>query len=255
MSNILKKLYLILIYTFLYFPLLIVVVLSFNSARFSSLWHGFTMQWYQQLIQDHQLITTAGHSILLATLASSIAAFAGTVAATCLFRYRFFGKSVFNAAIFGLILIPDIVLAVALLLLYKLLHLPLGFTSLLLAHITFCTPFAILIIYARMQGLDKHSFEAAKDLGARDSTIFYKIIIPLMWPAIIAAWLLSFTLSMDDVVVSYFVSGPSYQILPLWIFAAIKGGVSPEINALCAIMLVLTFVIVISAQKIMGKKS
>jgi spermidine/putrescine transport system permease protein len=130
----------------------------------------------------------------------------------------------------------------------------LGFFTLLFAHITFCIPFVAVTVYSRITGLDKNIFEAARDLGAKDFTIFLRIIIPLLWPAIIAGWLLSFTLSLDDVIISYFVTGPDFQILPLQIFSMVRLGVTPEVNALCSVMFTVTLFIVIISQLMLRKK-
>jgi spermidine/putrescine transport system permease protein len=151
-------------------------------------------------------------------------------------------------------MLPEIVMGISLLLLYSLLQIPLGFWSLLLAHTALCMPFVAVTVYSRITTLDRTIFEAAKDLGATDITIFSKIVIPLLLPGIIAGWLLSFTLSMDDVITSYFVSGPNYEILPLRIYSMVKLGVKPEINALCTILFLLTLLLVIASQIALRKK-
>ena len=146
-------------------------------------------------------------------------------------------------------------MAISLLLLYTLIKLPLGFWTLLLSHITLCMPYVTVVIYGRITSQDKYIFEAAKDLGASDFMIFRRIIIPLLWPAILAGWLLSFTLSLDDVIISYFVTGPSYEILPLTIFSLVRVGVKPEINALCSVLLILTLFIVLGSQLALRKSN
>lgn len=255
MNKIIKNCYFYLVYAFLYFPLLVVVIFSFNKAKLSLIWHGFSTHWYVVLAHDSSMIQVAINSLILATTAATIACIIGSIAACSLFRYQFLGKQILHGLIFILIVIPDIVMAIALLLLYNFFHLKLGFTSLLLAHISFCMPFVSVVVYSRIKSLDKNIIEAAKDLGADEFQIFYQILIPILFPAILAAWLLSFTLSLDDVIISYFVSGPGFEILPLKIFSMVRLGVDPEINALCAILLCLTFIIVISAQFFLRKKS
>jgi spermidine/putrescine transport system permease protein len=136
-----------------------------------------------------------------------------------------------------------------------LMQLPLGFITLFLAHASFCIPFVIVILYSRLISFDKNIFEAAKDLGADDQLIFRKIILPLLWPAVLAGWLLSFTLSLDDVIISYFVAGPSFQILPLQIYSMVRTGVNPEINALCSVLFILTLMLVATAQFALRKKT
>jgi spermidine/putrescine transport system permease protein len=156
--------------------------------------------------------------------------------------------------LFILIVSPDIVMAISLLILFSTLKVELGFWTLLLSHITFCLPFVAVTVYSRISSFDKFIFEAAKDLGASDPVIFMRIIVPLLWPAILVGWLLSFTLSLDDVIISYFVTGPDFQILPLQIFSMVRLGVKPELNALCSVMFGLTLLIVLVTQFALRKK-
>lgn len=241
--------YLTLIYLFLYIPILVVIGFSFNDSRVSLLWHGFTWHWYSVLFHDADLGMVALHSLWLGITAATIATFLGLLASVALFRYRFMGRRLLQLLIFVMIILPDLVLGVALLILMNTLNFPLGFWSLLIAHITFCLPFTTIIIGNQLRQLNKHIFEAGRDLGATEWQLFYQIIIPLVWPGLIASWLLCFTMSIDDVIISYFVSGPSYEILPLRIYSMVKMGVSPEINALCTVLLVVTFLLTLSAQK------
>lgn len=254
MNKIGKIAYSSFIYLFLYFPIVIVMVYSFNASRYSLLWHGFSIQWYQQLLHDSDLQIVALHSLTVAVLAASCAGLLGTLAAVSLYRYQFFGKRLLHGLIFVIIVSPDIVMAISLLLLYTVLKIPLGFWTLLLSHITFCMPFVTVVVYSRVLSLDKYIFEAAKDLGASDFMTFRRIVIPLLWPAILAGWLLSFTLSLDDVIISYFVTGPDFEILPLTIFSQVRVGVKPEINALCTVILVLTLFVVTISQLALRKK-
>lgn len=246
--------YLSFVYLFLYLPIAIVIAYSFNDSRYSLLWHGFTTHWYHELWDDQSLQIVALHSLTVGVLAATAASLIGTLAAVSLFRYRFLGKSLLHGLIFVLIISPDIVMAIALLLLFTLFKMPLGFWSLLLSHITFCIPFVTVVVYSRITSLDKYIFEAAKDLGAGDYVIFRRVLIPLLWPAILAGWLLSFTLSLDDVIISYFVTGPDFGILPLTIFSMVRVGVKPEINALCTVILMLTLLVVIASQLALRKK-
>ena len=222
MNNLGKYCYTICLYIFLYLPIIVVVVFSFNNATHSLVWQGFTYKWYSSLLHDSALLGAAGHSLVLATLAATSATIIGTLTAITLFRYHFLSKKIISTLIFVLILSPEIVIAIALLLLYSFLNIPLGFFTLLLAHITLCTPFVAVTVYSRAIILDSDIFEAAMDLEATDFIIFRKIIIPLLFPAIIASWLLSFTLSLDDVIISYFVAGPTFSILPLKIYSMVR---------------------------------
>lgn len=247
--------YLATIYGLLYLPIFILMIFSFNNARYSMIWHGFSLQWYQTLLTDIEIWRAAFHSLILGIMAALGATLLGTLAAVSLFRFRFRGKELLQALIFILIVIPDIVMGIALLILFTRTQIPLGFTSLLLAHITFCIPFVVVTIYARITCLDKHIFEAAIDLGANEWIILFKMTLPLLLPAIISSLLLCFTLSFDDIVISYFVSGPSFQILPLKIFSMARLGVKPELNALCSVVFAITIILVCISQLLLRKKT
>jgi spermidine/putrescine transport system permease protein len=246
--------YLSIFYLLLYVPIVVLVWFSFNNAVYSGLWHGFTWRWYQELFHDSNLQTIALHSLTIGFLAATIATLIGLLGAVALFKYRFFGKKLLGGIIFVMIIIPDLVVGIALLILFHELHVQLGFWTLLLAHITFCIPFVVVTLMSRLAGTDVNLFEAAKDLGAADFRVFCKVIVPMLIPGIVAAWLLSFTLSFDDVVISTFVSGPSYQILPLYIFSQVKVGVTPELNALCSVILLLTLTFTLIAQRVLRKR-
>lgn len=250
-----NKLYMGFIYLFFYLPILVLVVYSFNDSTYSLVWHGFTWRWYQDLFVDTDLWVAAWHSLGLGIAAATVATTVGLLAAVSLYRYRFVGRQFLNGLVFILILSPEIVTGASLLILYTLINMPLGFLSLLLSHISFCIPFVIVTIYSRLVSFDKNIFEAAKDLGATDWMIFLRIILPLLWPALFAGWLLSFTLSLDDVIISYFVSGPEYQILPLQIYSMVRTGIRPEINALCSVIFCFTLTLVVLSQLALRKKA
>jgi spermidine/putrescine transport system permease protein len=246
--------YLTLIYLFFYIPIIILILYSFNQAQYSLLWHGFSMHWYSELFADGDLWIAVWHSLLLGVSAATVAMCIGSLAAISLYRYQFMGRQVLYGLIFILILSPDIVMGISLLILFSLFKISLGFWSLLLAHITFCIPFVVVTVYSRMASFDDYIFEAAKDLGAKDTVIFSRIILPLLWPAMLAGWLLSFTLSLDDVIISYFVTGPGFEILPLKIYSMVRLGVKPEINALCTVTFALTLLLVVLSQVALRKK-
>ena len=247
--------YLTLIYLFFYIPIIVLIGYSFNDTQYSLVWHGFTWRWYDDLFQDGDLWIAALHSLILGFAAATLATGIGMLAAVSLYRYRFFGRNFLYALIFILILSPEIVTGAALLILFTLIHMKLGFLTLLLSHTSFCVPFVIVTTYGRLVSFDKNIFEAAKDLGATDGIIFKKIIFPMLWPALAAGWLMSFTLSLDDVIISYFVAGPEYDILPLRIYSMVRLGVKPEINALCSVLFVVTLLLIILAQLALKKKN
>lgn len=254
MSKFSKYLYAGCVYGFLYFPIAVVVFFSFNNAKRSLAWNGFTFKWYQVLFQNLELIQAIWHSLLLGLMAATVATIIGTLISISLFRYNFFGKKLVHGLIFVLILTPEIVMAVSLLLLYGFVKIPLGFWTLLFAHISLCVPFVTITIHSHISMLDKYIFEAAIDLGAGDLTIINKIIIPMLFPSILAGWLLSFTLSLDNIIISYFVSGPSFDILPLKIYSMVRLGVKPEVNALCTLMLIFTLLTAVISHQIIFKR-
>ncbi|USD35735.1 MULTISPECIES: spermidine/putrescine ABC transporter permease PotC [Ferrimonas] len=255
MSKFLKWGFLGLLFSYLYLPIAVLVANSFNAHKYGIKWTGFTTKWYDALLNNAGLMQAASHSLTIAVLSASLATIIGTLTAVALFRYRFKGKIALNGMLFVVMTSPDIVMAVSLLALFVSLGMALGFWSLLFAHITFCLPFVVVTVYARLKGFDNAILEAARDLGASEWRIFKKIILPLATPAIFAGWLLSFTLSLDDVIISSFVTGPGYEILPLKIYSMVKVGVSPEVNALAALMLVLSLLMVALAQLILKRKS
>lgn len=244
----LKAGFMSLVYAFLYIPIILLIVNSFNQSRFGINWQGFTTDWYSLLMNNDSLLQSARHSLTIAIFSATAATVIGSLAAVALYRYQFRGKPFVGGMLFVVMMSPDIVMAISLLVLFMLLGVSLGFWSLLFSHITFCLPFVVITVYSRLKGFDIKMLEAARDLGASELIILRKIILPLAMPAVAAGWLLSFTLSMDDVVVSSFVTGPSYEILPLKIYSMVKVGVSPEVNALATILLVLSLIMVIASQ-------
>jgi len=254
MKNWPMKSYLTGIYLFFYIPILVLIIYSFNNAQYSLVWHGFSFRWYQELFSDNDLWISVMHSLVLGVSAATIAMCIGGLTAISLFRYQFFGRQLLQGLIFILILSPDIVMGIALLILFSMIQLQLGFWSLLLAHITFCIPFVVVTVSSRIVSFDEYIFEAAKDLGAKDMIIMTRIILPLLWPALFAGWLMSFTLSIDDVIISYFVAGPDFEILPLKIYSMVRLGVKPEINALCTVTFGLTLLLIILSQLVLRKK-
>lgn len=256
MKYILQKSYLGLIYGLLYCPIVVLILYSVNTARFSLQWQGFSMRWYQELKLDNDLWSALFHSVYLGVTTASVATVLGLFACVYLFihpnykRYRSF-----YTMLLLLIIIPDLVLGVALLIFFNLTAIPLGFFSLTVAHITFCLPFVILTINNRIQTLDVALYDSALDLGATRWTALTRVLCPLLWPAISSAFLLCFTLSFDDVVISYFVAGPDFNILPLAIYSLVRTGVTPELNALCTVTFFISMVLVILAHRLSRKSA
>ena len=255
MSRLLRNIFMFVVFAYLYIPIIILVTNSFNEDRYGLSWKGFSWNWYERLFNNDTLIQAAFHSVTIAFFAATLATIVGGLTAIALYRYRFRGKQAVSGMLFIVMMSPDIVMAVSLLALFMVVGISLGFWSLLLAHVTFCLPYVTVTIFSRLNGFDARMLEAAKDLGASEVTILRKIILPLALPAVVSGWLLSFTISLDDVVVSSFVSGVSYEILPLRIFSLVKTGVTPEVNALATIMIVLSLGLVILSQLITRKNN
>ena len=255
MSRLLRNIFMFVVYADLYIPIIILVTNSFNEDRYGLSWKGFSWNWYERLFNNDTLIQAAFHSVTIAFFAATLATIVGGLTAIALYRYRFRGKQAVSGMLFIVMMSPDIVMAVSLLALFMVVGISLGFWSLLLAHVTFCLPYVTVTIFSRLNGFDARMLEAAKDLGASEVTILRKIILPLALPAVVSGWLLSFTISLDDVVVSSFVSGVSYEILPLRIFSLVKTGVTPEVNALATIMIVLSLGLVILSQLVTRKNN
>ncbi|KGQ37625.1 spermidine/putrescine ABC transporter permease PotC [Gallibacterium genomosp. 1] len=253
MKRSLRNIFLFLVYAYLYIPIIILVVNSFNLDRYGLTWKGFSLNWYERLANNNTLLDAAFHSVTIAFFAATGATLVGLLTAIALYRYQFKGKKFVGGMLFIVMMSPDIVMAVSLLALFMLVGISLGFWSLLFAHITFCLPYVVVAVFSRLKGFDIKMLEAARDLGASEMTILRKIIVPLALPAIVSSWLLSFTISLDDVVVSSFVTGVSYEVLPLRIFSLVKTGVTPEVNALATIMIIVSLTLVVLSQFISRK--
>lgn len=253
-GSMLAKGYLGLIYALLYLPIIVLVVMSFNKSKIGYNWGGFSLKWYESLFNNQAMLDAFWHSIVLGLVAATVSTLIGTLTALALHRYKFRGKGLLNGLLFVLMMSPEIVLAISLLALFLLIGMQLGFVSLLLAHITFCLPFVVITVFARLSSLDERLMEAARDLGASESTMVRTVLIPVILPAVMAGWLLAFTLSLDDVVVSTFVTGPSYEILPLRIYSMVRVGLKPEVNAIGTLLLAASLVLVIISQLLLRRR-
>ena len=249
-----RSLSMLMVYLFLYIPILILIILSFNDSQFSTHWGGFTLKWYFSLFQNENLLSVTMNSILLACISASLATFMGTVLAIIFRFFRTKSTSFMKSLVYILLLSPDLVLGIAFLILFVSLGLEPGFLSLLIGHTSFCLPFVVVTVLARLQDFDLQILEAAYDLGAQSSQAIRLVLIPNISPAIISSWLLSFTLSMDDVIVSFFVTGPSYEVLPLKIYSMVRLGIKPEVNALCTLVFLLSLSMVLGTR-LLARKS
>ncbi|MEO6245575.1 MAG: ABC transporter permease [Opitutaceae bacterium] len=233
---------------FLYLPILVLVVYSFNASRLNILWEGFTWKWYGELWSHTPLMEAAKNSLIVASFTTVLSVVLGTLGAWHLHRYRFRGGSAIHVLVGVPIMMPEIIMGVSLLVLFSVLAVPLGFTTVVIAHVTFCLPFVLLAVRARLAGMDPALEEAALDLGATPLRAFWLVMVPALRPGIVAGALMAFTLSMDEVIVTYFTASPGSATLPLRIFGMAKVGLNPMLNALSAIFIVATVAVVIFSE-------
>ena len=243
-----SNLYLAIMILLMYFPLVMVVIFSFNESRLSANFTGFSLKWYATLANDRDLKEALFNSILLGVLSCGISAVIGTLGAVGMARVKYKTKGMMEYFSTIPIMIPEIILGMVFLVFFSMLNLPFGMTTLVIAHTTFCIPYIFMMVKARLVGIDKSLEEAARDLGAGPIRTFFDITMPLIAPAVLSGSLLAFAMSFDDVVISIFVNGPRLNTLPVKVYAQLKTGVTPEINALCTIILVvITAVLLLSS--------
>lgn len=234
-------------YLFLYLPLIVVVVFSFNDSKLNAEWVGFTTAWYGKLMRNDQMLLAARNSLLIALSASFVSTALGTMAGFAMFRYR---TRVLPVLVFAPIAMPEILMGVALLIFFVLLNFTLGLVSITLAHIAFCIGYVAIVVRARLSGMDESLVEAARDCGATPARAFRHVTFPLILPGVIAGSLMAFTLSIDDFVITFFTAGASASTLPLQIYSMVKTVVTPEVNAVSTLLLALTLVLITVAARI-----
>ena len=249
----LKTFYLWLVYSFLYLPMAMLAAYSFNASKYGARWEGPTFEWYRDLANDSALLEATLNSLAVAFVAATLSTLVGTLGAIGLWHYRFPGQTFLQGLLFVTLMSPDIVMGVSLLVLFMALRVRLGFWSLLLAHVSFCLPFVTVTVLSRLNDFDRRLIEAAQDLGAGEGRAVWHVVLPLALPAIAAGWLLSFTLSLDDVVVSFFVTGPTFEVLPLRIYSMVRLGVKPEVNALATLLFIVSLGLVSVSQRLLRK--
>lgn len=234
--NILSNIYAFLVYAVLYIPVAVMMAFSFNNQRYNYYWNGFTTQWYAKLFSNSALISSLWYSIIIAILSTIISVCIGTIGALGLKKYEFKGKKAINNMLYIPIIVPEIVLAVALLIIFMKVGLSLGMGSILIGHCTFCIPYAVVTIKGRISGDNDTLEEASMDLGANRIQTFLRVTLPTIFPGVMSAAFLSFTLSFDDVVMSNMLSGARQSTLPVLILSMNKSGITPDVNALTTIM-------------------
>lgn len=234
-------------YAFLYLPLVIVVVYSFNDSRLNAEWVGFTLDWYRKLANNNEMLLAAGNSLLIAAVASLVSTVLGTMAGIAMHRYPL---RVLPILVLTPIAIPEILMGVALLIFFVLINFTLGLMSVALAHIAFCIGFVAIVVRSRLAGMDDSLVEAARDLGATPWQAFTHVTLPLIMPGVIAGALMAFTLSIDDFVITFFTAGAGTVTLPLQIYSMIKIAVTPEVNAVSTLLMLLTLLLIVIASKV-----
>jgi spermidine/putrescine transport system permease protein len=240
------------IYSFIYMPILILVIFSFNTERINAVWSGFTIHWYLRIFADFDLMQSLINSLTIGLVSTVAATVLGTLAALGMQRVAFKGKSIFEGVLFLPIIIPEIVMAVSLLAFYVFINMTLGKVSVILAHITFNISFVYVVVRARLDGVNQDLELAASDLGASPWQAFRYVTLPLITPGVIAGALLAFTISWDDFLIAFFTSGVGATTLPMKVYSMIKFGVSPEINAISTITIFITMLLILLALRLEG---
>lgn len=249
MKNKLLSFYALLIFSFFYLPILVLVIFSFNKDKINSSWSGFTFDWYYRLFQNEDLLNSLLASLSIALTSAIISTIIGTFTAYALYKYSFKGKKEFQTLLNFPIITPDIVIGIGLLLFYVLINFTLGYYSILFAHITFNIAYTTIIISTRFNYIDKNLEDAAIDLGAKPFQAFRFAIVPAIMPGIIAAFLIAFTLSWDDFIISFFTAGIGTTTLPVRVYSMIKMGVNPQINAISTITLAISLIFILIALR------
>jgi spermidine/putrescine transport system permease protein len=243
-KGVFSKVYAFLMYMFLYIPIIVLVVFSFNDSKLNAVWTGFSLKWYKSLASNSGILEAMKNSLLIAVASTILSVMIGTLAAVGMYRYNFKGKSLVDGMLYIPLVIPEIVMGIALLAFFSMANFSMGIGTLILAHVTFSVSYVVAVVRARLDGFDKSVEEAAADLGATPAQTFFAVTLPIIAPGVIAGGLLAFTLSLDDMIISFFVAGPNSMTLPLKVFSMVKFGVTPEINALSTIIMLFTLTIV-----------
>ena len=241
-------------FSFLYLPIALLIIYSFNAGRSVAVWGGWSTKWYTSVFENQQLLDAAWVTLKVGILSASAATVLGTLAALALSRYgRFKGRTLFSAMVYAPLVMPEVITGLSLLLLFVSVNLDRGFWTIVLAHITFTMCFVAVVVQSRLATFDRSIEEAALDLGCTPFMTFFRITLPIILPAIVSGWMLAFTLSLDDLVIASFTTGPGATTLPMKIYSDVRLGVKPEINAICSLMVGFVTIIVIIAS-IMTKR-
>ncbi|MEM1376249.1 MAG: ABC transporter permease subunit [Pseudomonadota bacterium] len=243
-------------FAFLYLPILLLVIYSFNESRLVTVWAGFSTKWYVELFNNQGLLDAAWVTIRVALVSATIATVLGTLAAVALIRFiRFRGRTLFTGMVYAPLVMPEVITGLSLLLLFVSIEMQRGFWTVTLAHITFSMCYVAVVVQSRLVSFDASLEEAARDLGCPPFEAFTRVTLPVILPAVLAGWMLAFTLSLDDLVIASFTSGPGATTLPMKIYSQVRLGVTPEINAVCTILIGIVTIGVITASLVQKRKS
>jgi spermidine/putrescine transport system permease protein len=238
------------VYLFLHLPILVLMVFSFNDSKFSVDWQGFTLNWYHRLLERPDIMRGLKASMIVGVASTVISAVLGTLIALALARHRFRGRTLFEGFLYVPIVTPEIVVGISLLILFALFQVPLGLTTITIAHVAFSISFVVVVVLARLEGMDRTLEEAAMILGADEITTFWRVTVPQLWPGIISGALLAFTMSFDDFVITSFVSGSGSSTLPIVVYGMVRRNVEPSINAISTIILLVTTALIYFADRL-----
>ena len=238
------------VYAFLHLPILVLVAFSFNESKFSASWVGFTLDWYYRLLERPDILRGLKASLIVGGASTVISAVLGTLVALALARHRFRGRTAFEGFLYVPIVTPEIVVGISLLILFALVKIPLGLTTIVIAHVAFSLSFVVIVVLARLEGMDQHLEEAAMILGADEITTFWKVTVPQLWPGILSGALLAFTMSFDDFVITSFVSGSGSSTLPIVVYGMVRRNIEPSINAISTIILLVTTALIYLADRL-----
>jgi spermidine/putrescine transport system permease protein len=247
------RLYAILAYAYIYLPIILLIIFSFNVQKINVRWEGFTFHWYNVLLHDQEVLLATRNTLVIAFTSTIVSTIIGTFAALALQRYRFRGYTFAESTLYIPVIIPEVVMGISLLVFFAQIGMRLGLTTITLAHIAFNIPFVTLVVRARLHGFDKSIEEASMDLGANELKTFWRVTLPTIMPGVLAGAMLAFTLSLDDYVITYFTAGPGSTTLPLRVFSMVRFAVTPEVNALSALW-ILTVFLVLGMSQVLQKR-
>lgn len=242
--NTLKNLYIILVYLFLFLPIFVIILFSFNTSSLNIVFEGFTLNWYKEMIGNTYLLDALKNTLIVAGISTVVSTFIGTISAIALKKYDFPLKNIIMKCLYIPIVIPEVVLGIALLSTYTFFKFNLGLWTITLSHIAFSIPFVVVSVRSSLNMLNDRIYDAAEDLGASEIKTIFKVIIPSISSGISSGALLALTLSFDDVIISYFTSGPGSNTLPLYLYSILKSGVKPDVNALATLMILFILIII-----------